>query len=251
MTKKKKRRPRSTSAPPPPRGGANLERRDRKEEARRIREAEYRRVRRASALRRTFTSMGIAVVAVAGIVLFRSLGGPNEIPRAAVRAAEQAGCTQIDQRPDLTPNQRHLAPGEPITYPDPPATSGKHNGSQPPDEPKVYDQPSDETLAVHALEHGAVFVYYLPEADGGLPPDVIARLATIAEESNATFLAPYPTLTPDRALTLTAWNYRQSCPAVTDDGAALSPQAAATIVNGFRTGFECTGDAPENGISPC
>jgi hypothetical protein len=95
-----------------------------------------------------------------------------------------------------------------------------------------------------------VFVYYLPEADGGLPQAVVDRLADIATESNATFLAPYPTLTPETALTLTAWNYRQSCP-VSADETALGPEAAATIVEGFITGFECTGEAPENGVAPC
>jgi hypothetical protein len=249
---KKKKRPRhpSTENPQTPRGGANLERRDRKEEARRLREAERRRARRAASLRRTLTSAGIAVAAVAAIALFRTFQGPNDIPEAAVRAASEAGCTDPEHRPDLTPSQRHLAEGETITYPDPPATSGKHSGSQPPDDPKVSDAPFDETLAVHALEHGAVFVYYLPEADGGLPQAVVDRLADIASESNATFLAPFPTLTPETALTLTAWNYRQSCP-VSAEETALTPEAAATIVNGFVTGFECTGEAPENGIAPC
>jgi hypothetical protein len=247
MTKKKKRRPRSVTAPPPPRGGANLERRDRKEEARRNREAEYRRARRASALRRTFTSMGIAVAAVAAIVVFRSLQGPNEIPRAAVRAAQQAGCTQVEQPAASAPSGQHLQPGQRYTYTDTPATSGLHDPSPLPDDPKVYEQQPPETRAVHSLEHGAVFVYYLPEADGGIPQDVVDRLAQIAEQSNATFLAPYPALTADRALTLTAWNRRQSCPA----GADLTPDTAATIVNGFATAFECTGNAPENGASPC
>lgn len=252
---KKRKRPRqrpSSAPPPPPRGGANLERRDRKDEARRFRETERRRARRAASLRRTFTSIGIAVAAVAAITLFQSLQGPNDIPEAAIRAADQAGCTEPEHRPDVTPSSSHLAPGETITYPDPPATSGKHNGSQPPDDPKVYEAPFEEALAIHALEHGAVFVYYLPEANGGLAQDVIDRLARIASASNATFLAPYPELTPETALTLTAWNYRQSCPAAsTTGGAALTPQSAATIVNGFVTGFECTGEATENGAAPC
>jgi Protein of unknown function (DUF3105) len=250
---KKKKRPRhpASERPQAPRGGANLERRDRKEEARRIREAERRRIRRASALRRTVTSAGIAVVAVAAITLFRTFQGPNDIPQAAVEAASRAGCAGPDHRPDLTPSQRHLAPGEAITYPDPPATSGKHNGSPPPDVPKVSDTPVDETLAVHAMEHGAVFIHYLPAADGGLPQDVVDRLAEIATGSNATFLTPYPALTPETALTLTAWNYRQACPVSTTGGTALTAQAAAAIVNGFITGFECTGEAPENGLAPC
>ena len=108
-----------------------------------------------------------------------------------------------------------------------------------------------ETRAVHSLEHGAVFVYYLPEGAGGLPQAVVDRLAQIAEGSDATFLAPYPSLMPDRALTLTAWNRRQSCPAPTAEDDTLTPQRAAIIVNGFRTAFECTGNAPENGADPC
>jgi hypothetical protein len=252
MAKKKKRprRPPSEVAAPP-RGGANLERRDRKDEARRFREAERRRARRAASIRRTFVSAGIAVGAVGAIMLFRSFQGPGDIPPAAIQAASRAGCTEPEHRPDVTPSEPHLAAGETITYPDPPATSGKHNGSQPPDDPKVHSEPFDETLAIHALEHGAVFVYYLPEADGGLSQDVIDRLATIATGSNATFLAPYPSLTPETALTLTAWNYRQSCPAATTAGTALTPDAAATIVNGFVTSLECTGEGPENGASPC
>ena len=249
MTKKnRKRRPRSTTAAPTTaRGGANLVRRDRKDEARRQREAEYRRARRASALRRTFTSMGIAVLAVGAIVLFRSFGGPNELPQAAVRAAQGAGCTEVDQPAASAPSGQHLRSGQQYRYTDTPATSGLHDPSPLPDDPKVYDQQPPETRAVHSLEHGAVFVYYLPEASGGLPQAVVDRLGQIAEQSNATFLAPYPTLTPDTALTLTAWNQRQSCPT----GADLTPDTAATIVNGFVTAFECTGNAPENGASPC
>ena len=44
---------------------------------------------------------------------------------------------------------------------------------------------------------------------------MIDRFAKIATGSNATFLAPYPALTPETALTLTAWNYRQACPVAT------------------------------------
>ncbi len=248
---KKKKRPRSR--PPavgstPARGGANLERRDRKEEARRLREAERRRVRRASALRRTLTSIGIAALAVGGITLFRALGGPNEIPEGAVRAAERAGCTEVEQPAGSAPAGQHLQPGQTHQYADPPGTSGLHDQSWL-TTPKVFDAQPPETQAVHSMEHGAVFVYYLPEA---VSQDVVDRLAGIARSRDATFLAPYPGLTEDRALTLTAWNRRQSCPASSPQGgAALTPAEAATIAAGFATAFECTGNAPENGQAPC
>jgi uncharacterized protein DUF3105 len=270
MAKKKKRpRQRPPSAPQTPaqggvaregaprgsaargsaaRGGANIERRERKEEARRLREAERRRARRAASLRRTVTSIAIAAAAVAAITIFQRFSGPNDIPQAAVRAASQAGCTEVDQPASSAPSGQHLQPNQlPFTYADTPATSGFHEQSWI-SEPKVFDSQPPETRAVHSLEHGAVFVYYLPpEAEGGIAQEVIDRLAEIAQADQATFLAPYPGLTPETALTLTAWNRRQSCPA----GDALTPQAAAPIVNGFVTAFECTGNAPESGNSPC
>ena len=232
-------------------GGANLERRERKDEARRSREAERRRARRAASVRRTFTSFGIAAAAVAAITIFRSFQGPNDIPRPAIRAAEAAGCTTVEQPAASAPSALHLSPGQSYDYKDRPATSGYHDPSPLPPTPKVYDTQPPETRAVHSLEHGAVFIYYLP-GEGGLPQDVIDRLAVIARGDKATFLAPYPDLKPETALTLTAWNRRQSCPAGgSQGGAPLSVSDAATIVNGFVTAFECTGNAPENGSSPC
>jgi hypothetical protein len=233
------------------RGGANIERRERKEEARRLREAERRRARRAASLRRTVTSLGIAAAAVGAVVLFQRFSGPNEIPEAAVRAASQAGCTEVEQPASSALSGQHLQSGEDPGYTDTPATSGLHDPAWLPEEPKVYDAQPPEAQAVHSLEHGAVFVYYLPEADGGLPQEVIDRLAQIGGGSDATFVAPYPTLTADRALTITAWNRRQSCPAANQADEGLSAADAATIVNGFVTAFECTGNAPESSNTPC
>lgn len=249
MAKKKRKRRPSSETPSPPRGGANLERRDRKEEARRLREAERRRARRASALRRTVTSAGIAVVAVVAITLFQRVSGPNPIPQAAQRAAASAGCTEVEQPAASAPANQHLQPDQlPYTYQDTPATSGFHEQSWI-SEPKVFDTQPPETKAVHSLEHGAVFVYYLP---GEISQDIVDRLATIARADTATFVAPYPNLTPETALTLTAWNRRQSCPAAaTGGGNALTPGSAATIVNGFVTAFECTSNAPEGSNPPC
>ena len=247
--KKRKRRHPPSETPSPARGGANLERRDRKEEARRLREAERRRARRAAALRRTVTSAGIAVVAVVAITLFQRVSGPNDIPQAAQRAAASAGCTEVEQPAASAPGGQHLQSGQSYTYPDTPATSGFHDPSPLPADPKVYDAQPPETRAVHSLEHGAVFVYYLP---GEIGQDIVDRLATIARGDTATFLAPYTSLTPETALTLTAWNRRQSCPAAPGAGKdALTPASAATIVNGFVTAFECTSNAPEGSNAPC
>lgn len=216
-----------------------------------MREAERRRARRAASLRRTFTMFGIAAAAVAAITLFRSFSGPNDLPKAAIQAASRAECTEVEQPVDSAPSGQHLQPNQlPYTYSDTPAASGLHDPS-PITAPKVLDAQPPETQAVHSLEHGAVFVYYLPEADGGIPQDVVDRLARVARSDKATFFAPYPGLTPETALTLTAWNRRQSCPVTASQGGeGLSADNAATIVNGFVTAFECTGNAPES-ASPC
>ncbi|HWL90861.1 MAG TPA: DUF3105 domain-containing protein [Actinomycetota bacterium] len=209
-------------------------------------------MRRAASLRRTVTSVGIAAAAVAAIVLFQSFSGPNDIPEAAVRAAERAECTEVEQPESSVRSGQHLQSGQQYEYTDPPATAGFHDPAPLPDDPKVYDTQPPETRAVHSLEHGAVFVYYLPpDAEGGVLQEVIDRLGQIAGAEEATFLAPYPTLTADRALTLTAWNRRQSCPAATEAGEGLSAADAATIVDGFVTAFECTGNAPESANAPC
>src|SRR5687767_7179686 len=137
MAKKKKRpRQRPPAAPQAPanggaregaarggtaRGGANIERRERKEEARRLREAERRRARRAASLRRTVTSIGIAAAAVAAITVFRSFGGPNDIPEPAIRAAERAGCAEVEQPASSAPSGQHLTANQPYEYTDTPA----------------------------------------------------------------------------------------------------------------------------------
>lgn len=252
--KRKKRGPRPAAAEPAQpaaaaaaRGGANVARRERKEEARRLREAELRRARRASALRRGGAALGIGAVALAGVLLFRSVTGPNEIPAAAQHAATVAGCTEVEQPSPTAPSGQHLTETQlPYSYQDTPATSGFHEQTWI-SQPKVFDEQPTESQVVHSLEHGAVFVYYLPEASGGVSQAIADRLAEIAGADQATFVAPYPTLTPDRALTLTAWNRRQSCPADEE----LTPERAETIVNGFVDAFECTSNAPEGSNDPC
>ena len=97
-----------------------------------------------------------------------------------------------------------------------------------------------------------MFIYYLPAADGGLPQEVVDRLAEIATGSNATFLTPYPALTPRDRPHAHRVELPAGLPGLDDRrDRAHGAGGAATIVNGFITGFECTGEAPENGVAPC
>jgi hypothetical protein len=183
-------------------------------------------------------------VLAGGFLLITQLGGANDIPAAAVSAASDAGCTEVSQ-PVSSPTGGHLTAGQPFTYQQRPATSGRHDPSPLPELPHVYTDVEQyaETQAVHALEHAAVMIYYRPDGTGALPEPVVQRLERVANGSRYSILAPHANLPEDASLALAAWNQLQTCPA------SIQPEAAATVVLGFIEAFECTGNAPENGAS--
>jgi hypothetical protein len=245
-TKKRRRRPSGTpagTASSAARGGANEARRERKEQARQAREAERKRAARQAAFRRAITITTIGAVAVGVFWWINRAAAPRPIPQAAVRAAQAADCTGVETPLDSAPGSQHLQPGQSYTYDQKPATSGFHDPSPLPLDPKVYDSPINETNAVHNLEHAAVIVYYQDTGDAALPTDVVDRLETVVNDSTNVLMAPYPDLPEGEAVALTAWNKLQSCPP------AVTPDQAATITNGFIEAFACTRNAPEPNAS--
>jgi hypothetical protein len=183
-------------------------------------------------------------VAVGAFALVTSLGGANDVPEEAVRAAANAGCTEVTQ-PASSPSGGHLQPGQSFRYEQRPATSGLHEASPLPESVHVYTDPEQyrETQAVHSLEHAAVLLYYRADGAGALPQPVVDRLTEVAESSRFTILAPHPDLPDDASLALAAWNQLQTCPA------SITPGAAATVALGFIEAFECTSNAPESNVS--
>jgi Protein of unknown function (DUF3105) len=244
-TKKKRRRPNGAAAPgaTPTRGGANDARRERKELARQAREVERKRLARKAAIRRATTIVGVGLVAFGVIWWFNRAAAPRPIPEAAVRAATAAGCATVETPAASAPGDQHLQPGQAHTYADRPATSGPHDPSPLPVEPKVHDTPITETNAVHNLEHAGVIVYYQPEGDDALPSDVVDRLEATVNATTNVLMAPYPDLPAGEALALTAWNKLQTCPV------AVTASQAVTITDGFIDAFRCTRNAPEPNAS--
>ncbi|HXF71760.1 MAG TPA: DUF3105 domain-containing protein, partial [Actinomycetota bacterium] len=186
----------------------------------------------------------LALVGAAGVGVYLWLTrapGSGLVGEAALRAAEAAGCGAIETPvpPDRAVGGLHLDPGQPYTYPRHPATSGYHDPSPLPPEPKVYDRPVPETRAVHNLEHGYVIVYYRAEGDGALPRPVVDRLAGIVEREDEVLLAPYPLLDDGVALAFTAWNKLWECPA------GITPSQAATMLEGWIRAYRNSGNAPE------
>lgn len=104
-----------------------------------------------------------------------------------------------------------------------------------------YRQPLMDELAVHALEHGAVWIAYRPDTDDAILALIEAR---VAEESHL-LASPYPGL--DAPLVLSAWE-RQLKVSSWDDPSAESfidghlarrsptaPEAGASCADGIGT----------------
>lgn len=249
---KKKRKPRNrppanrpasqkaAEAPSPPKGGgATSTRRAHKEEARRAREAERKRQNRTSTLRRFGVITLVTVVSFGVFLYLQRAASPHPLSPEAQAAAKTAGCTDVTE-PESNPQGGHLSPGETITYPEKPATSGKHDPTplEQPD-PPIYTEDVPETQAVHYLEHSGVIIYYRKNGDGALKQNVVNALGEVAKSHKNTLLAPYPDLPDGTSLALTAWNHIQKCPGT------ITADLATAVAKGFADAFECTSVGPE------
>ena len=246
MANKKRRKPRppatapSASGPKP--GGANPDRRERKELARQAKETERKRAQRSARMRRVATFSLIGVIGVGIVFYLQRAASPRPIPQNAVDAAQAAGCSAVETPASSAPGGLHLDPGASYTYDQHPATSGYHDPSPLSIPPRVYPAPIQETRAVHNLEHGAVIMYYRQSGDGALPKEIVDRLTTIANDSHNVILAPHEQLPQGTALAFAAWNKLQTCPAT------VSGAQAGDIARGFIAAFVCTSNAPEGNL---
>jgi len=245
MAKKKKRSRgpaggrRPDAATDGPAGGANLERRERKDEARRARDAERKRIARRSAFRRALIFAGVGVLVVVALTYFQRAGSAKPLSAAAQSAAAAAGCSGVETPAGEAPGGLHLKSGESYSYSEHPATSGYHDPSPLPGQPRIYPSPVQETQAVHSLEHGSVIMYYRLPNEDGISQDVVNVLGPVATGNRATYLIPYPGLPDGTSLAFTAWNKIVTCPA------SITADQATTLAQGFIDSFTCTNNAPE------
>ncbi|TDD86362.1 DUF3105 domain-containing protein [Actinomadura darangshiensis] len=86
-----------------------------------------------------------------------------------------------------------------VEYDTDPPMGGDHNPVWQNCDGHVYDAPLQNEHAVHALEHGAVWITYRP----GLAADQLASLKSKVSGTDYTLLSPYPS--EDSPVTLTAW----------------------------------------------
>ena len=127
--------------------------------------------------------VGVVVVAAIGFVIFRELV-PQELPGVTKTANE---------------GRSHVPSGQSVAYATPTPTSGTHSSSSA--RCGIFNQQVPPELAVHALEHGTVVVWYQP----GLTEDVAPGLREIVDRFNdRVILSPNAQLT--QPIVATAWN---------------------------------------------
>lgn len=212
---------------------------EKKEIARRQREDVRKIVRRRRAIRRALQVGILSAIAVGAVWFFTRAQAPADIPQSAIRAAEAASCGEVQTPAGGAPGGLHLAQGEPFTYDQHPATSGRHAPAPLPPDPQVYTAPVDETAAVHNLEHAYVLIYYRADGPDALPDDVVQELATLTESEDKVIMAPHPSLDEGASLALAGWNKLWECPA------GVTADQARSIASGFIEAFRGSRNAPE------
>lgn len=207
--------------------------------------------------------LGGGLVVVGGVAALMGPWGEDDptddgaqfvVSEADARAARaSAGCEELDV-PDLAPTP-HLdtledAPSPEELYPDlRPTAGGRHLGARV-HAVGVVDVAPDERVTTHNLEHGAVVVYYDPDALDAETIDVVGRWGSgwndagfdeRGEVGAGVIVAPYRgEFTSGRPLALRAWGVALDC----DEFRV--PVADAFLAEHFGD----RGTAPEGHLAP-
>ncbi|WP_031108191.1 DUF3105 domain-containing protein [Streptomyces sp. NRRL S-146] len=207
----------------------------RAKEQRAARRAKLEEMRRAEAARErrnrilTWTLSGIIVAGVAGgsWYLVDQANQKNEAKEAAASAPVKG------EKSWEKLSQNHVA--TPVDYKMSPGVGGDHNQVWMNCNGDVYDKEVDETSAVHALEHGAVWVTYSDKA----ADNDISTLKDKVKKTPYTLMSPYAE--QSSPLTFSAWGKQLGVKSASDPRVQ---QFLDKYVQGKQTpepGAACTG----------
>lgn len=118
---------------------------------------------------------------------------------------------------------------DPVDYPQDPPAGGPHFPAW--QKCQVYDKPIPNEPAVHAQEHGAVWITYQPD----LPEADIKALAAFSEGQPYVLISPYPDL--DSPIVASAWGAQLRLVDVADP--RLPEFIARFAGNGPESGATC------------
>jgi hypothetical protein len=120
-----------------------------------------------------------------------------------------------------------------VKYDSTPPIGGDHSTYWADASGTVYPNPIASENAVHALEHGSVWVTYRQ----GLPASEVAKLAADVTGHNYVLMSPYPNL--KSKVSLQAWGYQLFVDSVTDPRIT---QFIATLANNQKIAPEQNGE---------
>lgn len=155
-------------------------------------------------------ALALGVMVGAGYVLWGSGGGESGGNAPDQASLPESGDATLLQDVEQFPSEgtEHVAEGTNVNYDTMPPTSGPHYST--PAEAGFYEESQSPRLErlVHSLEHGAVVVYYDPEA---LTPAARENLRGFANrytgEWSSVIVVPHPAEDPDTPYVLTAWRH--------------------------------------------
>jgi hypothetical protein len=96
----------------------------------------------------------------------------------------------------------------------------------------IYTEPVEDPLAIHSLEHGAVWLTYRPD----LAEEEVAALQNLVRGQSHILMTPYPT--QDVPVVMTAWGLQMAVDSLPDD-------RIAEFIRRYRAGPQ----TPEPGAS--
>ena len=218
--------PAPPSAVPPKATAASVKQQRAAQRAKKL--EEYHRQQKRSALRRKIWLIAgsAAALAVVTIVVLSVVMTPQKAPDATYQpGSDGATITGVETFENPA---GHV--DTPVTYPETPPAGGEHN-------PNwlncgVYTEPVPNEYAVHALEHGAIWVTYDPSISE-------AELDSLRKQLPSTFvvLSPYDGVASP--IVLSGWNVQLEVDSASDER-----------IPAFFEEFWQGGSAPEIG-APC
>lgn len=170
-----------------------------------------------SGLRLGLFAVGIIAVLAVGGGIYAVAGGGSAVEPDGIET------TSLDQQGDAdrlaavetfeSQGRRHVASDTNIDYAQTPPLSGPHYDR--PAEAGYYQSTQPAGALVHALEHGAVVIYYAPAASSNAtgttdtPTESLEEFAaTHSDRWASVIVVPNPRETPRAEYVLTAWRHR-------------------------------------------
>jgi len=153
----------------------------------------------------------IVLVAAAVVVYVTQLSGGAGVDPDGIESAELSESGDAERLSDVetVPNEgnRHVQAGSNVDYARQPPLSGPHYNT--PTEGGFYGEEQEYGNLVHALEHGAVVVYYDPSVTDSNATNSLQEFAATHTGQWRSFIAvPNPDDDPEADYVLTAWRNR-------------------------------------------